>query len=39
MEEADRQCMYNVTLWIVRATIVALEYEYITYSKSVCFWP
>jgi hypothetical protein len=25
MEEADKQCMYNVTLWNVRATIVALE--------------
>jgi hypothetical protein len=32
----DRQCMYNVTLKYIRATIVAVEKQYVLYILSVC---
>jgi hypothetical protein len=32
----DRQCMYNVTLMRVSATIVAVEKQYIFHILSAC---
>jgi len=36
MEEADRQCTYNVTLWNVRATIVIVKKQYALHIPRVC---
>jgi hypothetical protein len=35
----DRQSTYNVTLWRVRQTIVAVEKQYILHIVSVCLQP
>ena len=34
----DRQCTYNVTLRRFRATIVAVEKQYVLHILSVCLW-
>ena len=35
-KEQDKQCMYNVTLGRVRATIVAVERQWVLHNLSVC---
>jgi glucose dehydrogenase len=32
----DRQCMYNVTMGLIRATIVAVEKQYVSGILGVC---
>jgi len=36
LNKQDRQCVYNVTLRCVRATIVAVEKQYVLQVVSVC---
>jgi len=34
--EQDMQCTYNVTLWLIRANIVAAEKQYLLHIVGVC---